>query len=228
MSSGVARLVVLDDDRLLRESIAHVLNAEPDLDVVAHTEVEGDGDMPADWERWQPELIVIDPGTAGSESTWPGQLARLPAGVPVIVLSALESDESLFVALRAGVAGYVLKNGSSDDLLRAIRTVVEGGSVLAPSVTRRLIARFSTPVDPRREVIEHFHLTDRELDVLTGLCRGETNAQIAGRLGIGVTTVKSHVASLLNKIACHSRLEAVVFAYEHGIAPTHRPAPWTT
>lgn len=211
----MTRLVVLDADRLLRESIAHVLDAETDLEVVAHADVNDD--VASHWTQWRAELIVIDPGEADTSRNWASRLSVLPEGVPVVVLSNVEDDGSLLTALRAGVAGYILKDGTTSDLLRAIRAALNGGAVLAPPLARRLIDRFSTPVD-RREVSERFQLTDREFDVLRGLCRGETNAQIAALLGIGARTVKSHVSTLLSKIACATRLEAVVFAYEHGIA----------
>lgn len=215
----MTRLVVLDADRLLRESIAHVLDAETDLEVIAHADVNDD--VASRWTQWQAELIIIDPGEADKSGSWASRLSGLPEGVPVIVLSNVEDDGTLLTALRAGVAGYILKDGTTSDLLRAVRTALNGGAVLAPPLARRLIDRFSIPVD-RREVSERFQLTDREFDVLRGLCRGETNAQIAALLGIGARTVKSHVSTLLSKIACTTRLEAVVFAYEHGIAATRQ------
>jgi DNA-binding NarL/FixJ family response regulator len=130
----------------------------------------------------------------------------------------LDPDEYVYRALRAGASGFVLKDISPEDLVAAVRTVADGGALLAPSVTRRLISRFAAPPSLDSSVVAHLdRLTSRERDVLVAIAAGSSNIEIAANLFIGAATVKSHVSSILTKLGLNNRAQAVAFAYECGL-----------
>jgi DNA-binding NarL/FixJ family response regulator len=135
----------------------------------------------------------------------------------VLILTTFERDDYIFEALRSGASGFILKNAPPEDLVTAVRVVAEGNSLLAPSVTRRIIAEFAQrPVRPSiKSEVEH--LTERENEVLKLIARGQTNAEIAGELIVSEATIKTHVSNLLTKLGLRDRVQAVVYAYESGL-----------
>ncbi|MBK9180379.1 MAG: response regulator transcription factor [Acidimicrobiales bacterium] len=213
------RVLVVDDQALVRAGFRMILEAEDDLTVVGEA---ADGrEALALTRRARPDVVLMDvrmPVMDGIEAT--RQLGRLPEGErpKVLVLTTFEVDDDVFAALRAGASGFLLKDTPPDDLIEAIRVVAAGDSLLSPSITRRLIEEFarqplpSTSPPPALDL-----LTDRELEVLRHLARGLSNAEIAEALVLGETTVKTHVGRVLAKLGLRDRVQAVVLAYECGL-----------
>jgi DNA-binding NarL/FixJ family response regulator len=208
------RVLIADDQELMRTGFRLILRAEPDIEVVGEAR---DGEQAADLAaNLMPDVVLMDlrmPGVDGVEAT--RRITTAHPQVGVVVLTTFDLDEYVFASLQAGASAFLLKDAKEDQLLAAIRIVAEGGSLFAPSVTRRLIARFTAP----SSVVQSASLdqiTDRESEVLTLVARGLTNAEIAAKLFISEHTTKTHVASLLQKLQLRSRVQAVVFAYEQG------------
>lgn len=207
------RVVVADDQRLVREGFAAILGSEPDLDVVA---VAGDGAEALEAvSRTHPDVVVMDirmPGVDGIEAT--RRIARTANPPHVLVLTTFDLDEYVYDALRAGAAGFLLKDAPRGRLAEAVRTVAAGEALLDPTVTRRLVERFMKPTaDP--EALGS--LTEREIDVLRAAATGLSNREIAEHLVISEWTVKTHVASILRKLGVRDRVQAVVRAYQCGL-----------
>jgi len=211
----VIRVALADDQELVRTGFRMILESEGDLTVVGEAE---DGAQAFELvRRERPDVVLMDvrmPVLDGISAT-----ARIvAAGLPtrVLVLTTFDLDEVVFEAIRAGAAGFLLKTGPADDLVRAVRVVASGESLLSPSVTRRLVEEFARRPSgaPPAAVNE---LTPRELDVLRLLARGLSNAEIAAELVVETSTVKSHVASVLSKLNLRDRVQAVVAAYESGL-----------
>ncbi|MCL4289093.1 MAG: response regulator transcription factor [Thermoleophilia bacterium] len=209
------RVALADDQELVRTGFRMILESEGDLTVVGEAE---DGAQAFELvRRERPDVVLMDvrmPVLDGISAT-----ARIvAAGLPtrVLVLTTFDLDEVVFEAIRAGAAGFLLKTGPADDLVRAVRVVASGESLLSPSVTRRLVEEFARRPSgaPPAAVNE---LTPRELDVLRLLARGLSNAEIAAELVVETSTVKSHVASVLSKLNLRDRVQAVVAAYESGL-----------
>lgn len=213
------RVAVIDDQALVRSGFAMILEHEEDISVVAQGATGLEAVDLARTER--PDILLMDirmPDMDGLEATqkiieqadWP---------VRIIVLTTFDPDEYIYQALRAGASGFLLKDTPPEQLVGAVRSIAVGGALLSPSITRRLIGRFAdrlavdTIYSSRLEV-----LTRRELEVLAALSKGLSNAEIAEQLFIGATTVKSHVSSVLSKLDLRDRAQAVVFAYESGLA----------
>jgi DNA-binding NarL/FixJ family response regulator len=213
------RLLIVDDQELVRTGFRLLLETQDDLEVVGEA---ADGAEAIERAReLKPDVILMDirmPGMDGVEAT-----ARLTASgiepLPrVLVLTTFDLDEYVFGALRAGAAGFLLKDVPRERLVEAIRVVHAGEALLSPSITRRLIEDFATrtdPLEPPTAVLEQ--LTPREREVLVLVARGLSNSEIAQRLVVTEATVKSHVGSVLMKLDLRDRVQAVVFAYEHGI-----------
>jgi DNA-binding NarL/FixJ family response regulator len=212
------RVVVVDDQALVRRGFAMVLGHQGDIDVVAEAGTGLEAIEAARTHR--PDVILMDirmPKLDGLEAT-----ARIieEADWPVRVLSLtpFEPDAYVYRALRAGASGFVLKDIPPEELPTAVRTVADGGALLAPSITRRLIGQFAkrlavdTAATGRLE-----RLTDREREVLAAIARGSSHAEISDELFIGAATVKSHVSSILTKLGLRDRAQMVVFAYESGL-----------
>ncbi len=209
------RVALADDQELVRTGFRMILESEGDITVVGEAE---DGVQAFEIvRRDRPDVVLMDvrmPVLDGIAAT-----ARIvAAGLPtrVLVLTTFDLDEVVFEALRAGAAGFLLKTGPADDLVRAVRVVAAGESLLSPSVTRRLVEEFARRPSgsPPAAVGD---LTPRELDVLKLLARGLSNAEIATELFVEASTVKSHVASILAKLGLRDRVQAVVAAYEAGV-----------
>jgi DNA-binding NarL/FixJ family response regulator len=212
------RVLVVDDQALVRGGFAMVLDHQSDIEVVAEA---GTGlEAVALAREHRPDVVLMDirmPGMDGLQAT-ALIVAELGAAVRVLILTTFDADEYVYLALRSGASGFVLKDIPPEQLVVAVRTVAEGGALLAPSVTRRLIGQFASQraVDPglARRLRE---LTARERDVVVAVARGRSNAEIAGDLFIGPATVKSHVSSVLTKLGLRDRAQIVVTAYEGGL-----------
>ena len=212
------RVAVVDDQALVRGGFAMVLNHQPDMEVVAQA---GHGIEAVDVARaHRPDVVLMDirmPQMDGLQAT--AQIVdELGGAVRVLILTTFEPDEYVYRALRAGASGFVLKDIPPEQLVLAVRTVAEGGALLAPSVTRRLIGRFATQRSVDGALAAQLRqLTERERDVVVAAARGLSNAEIAQELFIGPATVKSHVSSVLTKLGLRDRAQVVVFAYEAGL-----------
>jgi DNA-binding NarL/FixJ family response regulator len=213
------RLLIVDDQELVRTGFRLFLETQDDLEVVGEA---GDGAEAIERAReLRPDVVLMDirmPGMDGVEATERLTAAGIEPRPRVLVLTTFDLDEYVFGALRAGAAGFLLKDAPRERLLEAIRVVHNGDALLSPSITRRLIEDFATrtdPPEPSAAVLEE--LTPREREVLVLVARGLSNAEIARRLVVTEATVKSHVGSILLKLDLRDRVQAVVFAYEHGI-----------
>jgi DNA-binding NarL/FixJ family response regulator len=208
----VIRLVVVDDDDLVRSGLAAILDLEPDIDVVGHG---ADGvDVPWLVARSRPDVVLMDvrmPRVDGIAAT--ARLSERPDGPAVVVITTFESDDAVHDALLAGARGFVLKRSRPEELLAAVRTVARTDSLVFPDAIRRVAATRRTPTQPAWVA----RLTTRERDVLTHVARGQTNAEVAESLVISVETVKSHLRSLLAKSGSRHRTELVVRCYEAGV-----------
>lgn len=214
------RILLADDHVLVRQGTRELLEREPDLEVVA--EASDGQEAVALAKEFRPDVAVLDvtmPGVNGVEAG--RSITKACPGTAVLVLSAHDSDAYLFAALEAGARGYLLKSGSAQDLVQAVRTVHVGGSALHPDMARKLVDRFAHPggrptasAPPSANGTEA--LTERELEVLRLVARGLTNRDISGRLNIGQRTVQSHLANILAKTGSQSRTEAVVAALRKG------------
>jgi DNA-binding NarL/FixJ family response regulator len=219
----VIRILLADDQALVRGGFRMILEAEPDLQVVGEA-ADGSEVVERALET-RPDVVLMDVRMSaldGIEATR-RLLDALPA-TRVLILTTFDLDEYVVDAFRAGASGFLLKTAPPQQLVAAVRTVQEGDALLAPVSTRRLIEQAARPVTTP-PVLER--LTAREQDVLRLLARGLTNAEIAGELVVEPSTIKSHVASLLAKLSLRDRVHAVVFAYESGLVQpgaTGRPS----
>ncbi|WP_426513557.1 response regulator [Dactylosporangium sp. McL0621] len=213
------RVVVADDQTLVRGSIRVLVDTAPDLTAVGEAATGADAvDLAA---RERPDVVLMDvrmPGLDGIEAT--RQICTRPnlAAVRVIILTTFDVDEYVFAALRNGASGFLLKDTRPADLLTAIRVVASGESLLAPSVTRRLIEEFVRRPEPGRQPVADLdNTTDREREVLTLVGLGLSNAEIAAHLHVSLSTAKAHVSRLLMKLAARDRAQLVIAAYNTGL-----------
>jgi DNA-binding NarL/FixJ family response regulator len=210
-------VLLADDQEMIRAGLRLILAAESDIEVVAEAANGTAAVMAA--RRLRPDVTLMDirmPEMDGIEATR-RLLADTPPPTRVIVLTTFDIDSYVYEALRAGASGFLLKNAPPEELVNAIRVVASGAGLLDPAVTRRVIEEFArTPavVQPPPELAD---LTERELEVLNLVTRGLSNAEIAARLYVSEATVKTHVARVLTKLHLRDRVQAVVYAYEHGV-----------
>ena len=213
-SDGVIRVLLADDQGLVRSGFRMILGAEDDMEVVGEA---ADGLEAVELvARLEPDVVLMDirmPGLDGIEAT--RRVVQARPELRVVVLTTFDLDEYVYAALRAGASAFLLKDAKESQLLAAIRVVADGGSLFAPGVTARLIARFAEGA--ARPAVELPPLTAREREVLGLVAQGLSNAEIAQRLVISEHTTKTHVASLLQKLGLRSRVQAVVLAYESGL-----------
>jgi DNA-binding NarL/FixJ family response regulator len=212
------RVAVVDDQALVRGGFAMVLNHQPDIEVVAEA---GDGiEAVAVARQHRPDVVLMDIRMPRMDGLQAAQriVDELGDAVRVLILTTFEPDEYVYRALRAGASGFVLKDIPPEQLVLAVRTVAQGGALLAPSVTRRLIGQFASQRAADAGLAARLNdLTARERDVVIAVARGRSNAEIAGELFIGPATVKSHVSSVLTKLGLRDRAQIVVVAYEGGL-----------
>ena len=207
------RVLLADDQALIRAGFGLILGREPDIEIVA--EADDGEEAVANALATEPDLVLMDIQMPTLDGI--GATRRLLAHLPrtrVLILTTFDQDEYVVDAFRAGASGFLLKTAPPDQLLAAVRTVHGGEALLAPASTRHLIEHFAPPRPQADGTVE---LTAREQEVLQLLARGLSNAEIAERLVVEPSTVKSHVASVLLKLGLRDRVHAVVYAYEHGI-----------
>jgi DNA-binding NarL/FixJ family response regulator len=213
------RVAVADDQALVRAGLRMILQSEPDLEVVG--EAEDGGEAVELVRRERPDVILMDvrmPRMDGIEATRLIKSQAREQITRVVILTTYDLDEYVFDALAAGASAFLLKHAPPEDLIRAVHVVTSGDALLAPSVTRRLIEEFVRRPGPSRPVPgELTKLTERELEVLRNLARGLTNSEIAVRLYVSETTVKTHVGHILGKLGLRDRVQAVILAYEDGL-----------
>ncbi|MEU7578606.1 response regulator transcription factor [Streptomyces sp. NPDC041068] len=213
------RVLIADDQVMVRQGFSVLLNAEPDIEVVGQA-VDGE-DAVAQVAELTPDVVLMDirmPELSGIEAT-----RRVTAERPevrVLVLTTFDLDEYVYEALRAGASGFLLKDASADQLAEAVRVVAAGDALLAPGITRRLIAEFARmdgggPRGPLKSRVGE--LTERETEVLALIAQGLSNAEIAECLVVAEQTVKTHVGRILVKLGLRDRTQAAVFAYESGV-----------
>jgi len=215
------RLLVADDQAVGRMGFTAMLDSQPDMSVVATAH---DGQQAVRMAReFRPDVVLMDirmPVLDGIEAT--RQLSRVENPPSVLVLTTFDLDDYVYDALRAGASGFLLKDATPEEILAAVRIVGAGEALLAPSVTRRLIAEFAG----RKRLTappELDRLTPREREVLLHVAAGLTNAEIAGKLCLAEQTVKSHVSSVLFKLGLRDRVQAVILAYESGLVVAGEP-----
>ncbi|MFC5943100.1 response regulator transcription factor [Micromonospora harpali] len=209
------RVIVADDQAVVRAGIAAILDAEPDIAVVGQA---ADGEAAAAiTASTRPDVAILDvrmPGTDGLAAA--ALIGRRQPATRIVMLTTFGLDEYVFAALRAGAAGFLLKDAEADKVVEAVRVVAAGEALLDPGVTRRLIDRFATGPGP--DDAERLRgLTTRETQVLHQVARGLSNAEIAAALGISPSTVKDHVAVILSKLGVRDRVQATIAAYEGGL-----------
>jgi DNA-binding NarL/FixJ family response regulator len=212
------RVLVVDDEALLRTAFSSLIDAEDDLEVVGEA-VDG-SDAVEQASRLSPDVVVMDvrmPVMDGIEATRQITSSETAKPARVLILTTFDLDEYVFEALRAGASGFALKSRPLEELLSAIRVIAAGEALLAPSVTRRLIARFADRVAPARAPRELDSLTEREREVLALVARGLSNAELAEALHVSVPTAKTHVSRVLTKLGARDRTQLVVIAYESGV-----------
>jgi DNA-binding NarL/FixJ family response regulator len=221
----VIKLLVADDQPLVRGGLQAMLGAQEDIEIVGEA-VDG-GEAVEEALRLRPDVVLMDirmPGLDGIEAT--RRLQAHPGAPRVLVLTTFDLDEYVYQALRAGAAGFMLKDASPGQLAEAVRTVAGGESLLAPAVTRRLVERFVRRPPPSAAPPEELSdLTEREVEVLRLVARGLSNAEIAGQLFLSEATVKTHVTRILSKLGLRDRVQAVVRAYETGLVEPGEAAP---
>jgi len=221
---GVIEVLLADDQTLVRDGFRALIDREPDMRVVA--EAPDGVEAIALTRRHRPDVVLMDirmPHIDGLTAT--ARVLALPEPPRVLVLTTFDRNEWVYDALRAGASGFLLKDVRGDQLTHAIRTVADGEALLAPSITRRLIEQFVARRPAGRPQPAPGVLTDREAEVLRLLAAGLSNAEIADRLVIGHSTVKTHVTRLLTKLDLRDRAQAVVFAYESGFVQAGSPSP---
>jgi DNA-binding NarL/FixJ family response regulator len=210
------RVLIADDQALMRGGFRMILDAQDDIEVVGEA-IDG-RDAIEQFGRLHPDVIVMDvrmPAMDGVEAT--RRLTEGDSPARVLILTTFDLDEYVYGALRAGASGFLLKDRPPEELVAAVRVVASGEALLAPSVTRRLIEEFAKrPTQPTpSEGLEE--LTDREREVLALMAQGLSNTEIAARLFVAETTVKTHVGRVLQKLQLRDRAQAVVLAYESGL-----------
>ena len=210
------RVLLADDQALVRAGFRMILDAEPDIDVVG--EASGGRGAVTNAQSLSPDVILMDvrmPDLDGIEAT--RQIVQDDEGPRVLVLTTFDLDEYVYQALGAGASGFLLKDAPEEQLIAAIRVVAGGGALYAPTVTRRLIGQFAKRAAPPKVPAALAELTEREREVLGLLARGRSNSEIAAELFMSEHTAKSHVSSILRKLDLRDRIQAVVLAYETGL-----------
>jgi DNA-binding NarL/FixJ family response regulator len=212
----MTRVLIADDDDLMRAGLAAVLSSDPAIAIVAEARDGREAVQLA--RRHAPEVVLMDvrmPDLDGIAAT--RELTASNPEAKILILTTFEQDDYIFGALRAGASGFLLKRTRPEELIAAVHTIGAGESLLSPSVTRRVIDRMAAHVEPERSPTGVEELTPRELEVLELIARGLANGEIAAELVIEESTVKTHVKRILMKLQLRDRVQAVIYAYEHGV-----------
>ncbi|MET9263600.1 response regulator transcription factor [Amycolatopsis sp. NPDC004079] len=216
--SAPLRVLVADDQVLVRTGLVTIIDAQPDLEVVGEC---GDGQAAVKLAReLSPDVVVMDvrmPVLDGITATRLLAGPDVAAPVKVLVVTNFNLDENVYQALRAGAAGFLLKDAPPDQLLDGIRTVAAGAALLDPEVTRQLVGRYATRIRPAAADPGDLPLAPRELEVLRLVAEGLSNSEIAATLVLSQETVKTYVSRMLAKLGVRDRVQAVVYAYRHGL-----------
>jgi DNA-binding NarL/FixJ family response regulator len=212
------RILLVDDQRLMREGLRILLELEPDLEIVGEAD-NGQAALNA-YEELRPDVVLMDvrmPGMDGVEATW--RLRQRWPQARIVILTTFDDDEYVFEALRAGALGYLLKDVSGSDLAQAVRTVAAGGALIEPSVAAKVIAEFARVAPPARDAGVGLAepLSEREVEILRLLAGGLTNRHIAQRLSLAEGTVKNYVTNILGKLGARDRTQAAIRARELGL-----------
>nr|WP_255673069.1 response regulator transcription factor [Glycomyces amatae] len=211
--------MVCDDQMLIRTGLVTIIDAQPDLEVAGEC---GDGRAAVELAaRLRPDVVLMDvrmPVLDGIEATRRLAGDKVADPVKVLVVTTFNLDEYVYEALRAGASGFLLKDAPPTQLLQGIRTVATGAALLDPEVTRALVGRYAARIRPAGDVPEELPLTPRELEVLRLIADGRSNGEIAAALVISPETVKTFVSRILAKLGLRDRVQAVVYAYRHGLA----------
>lgn len=213
------RVAIIDDQHLVRAGFRMILAAEPDIEVVGEA-ADGIGGVDL-ITRERPDVALMDvrmPHRDGIDAT--REIVADGSATRVVILTTFDLDEYVFAALHAGASGFLLKDTPPEELVAAVRTVAAGDALLAPSITSRVIAAFvdgAAGLPATEEPLALSSLTEREREVLGLLARGRSNAEIARELFVSETTVKTHVGRVLAKLDLRDRIQAVIYAYEHGV-----------
>jgi DNA-binding NarL/FixJ family response regulator len=220
---SVVRVAIVDDQAMVRQGFGALLDAQPDISVVGSA---ADGDEVVGLvRRTRPHVVLMDIRMSRMNGLDAARAIQAMPGLEhprVLMLTTFDADEYVFAALRAGASGFLLKDATADDLVSAVRIVASGEALLAPSVTRRLIADYANRPDPQVAPSVLSPLTERELGVMRLVATGQSNAEIAAELFISEQTVKSHVSSILGKLGLRDRTQIVVVAYESGLVGVGR------
>jgi DNA-binding NarL/FixJ family response regulator len=213
----VTTVLIADDDHLMRAGLTAVLESDEEIEVIGQAATGREAI--ALTRRRGPDVVLMDvqmPDVDGITAT--RELAGAAPAARVLILTTFEEDDYIFGGLRAGASGFLLKRTPAEELIRAVHTVAAGESLLSPSVTRRVIDRMARQPVPQPGAADLELLTPREREVLELLAAGLSNAEIAARLVIEESTVKTHVKRVLMKLGVRDRVQAVIFAYENGLA----------
>jgi DNA-binding NarL/FixJ family response regulator len=217
----MTRVLIADDDHLMRAGLVELLSTDPTITVVGQAAT---GRQAIERTRTlAPEVVLMDvrmPDLDGIAAT--RELARLAPAAKILILTTFEQDDYIFSALRAGASGFPLKRTRPEELIAAVHTIAVGDSLLSPSVTRRVVDRLAQQPTPSLDRHRLAQLTPRECDVLGLIARGLSNREIAAALVVEESTIRTHVKRLLAKLELRDRIQAVIYAYEHGLT---QPAP---
>ncbi len=210
------RVLIVDDQRLVRTGFRAILSAEPEIDVVGEA---ADGSQALELAgELTPDVVLMDirmPGLDGLETT---RRLMTSSTVRVIMLTTFDADEYVYAALHAGASGFLLKDVPAEQLVASVRAAAAGDAVIDPSITRRLLARFAEAARPAATLPTRLDvLTPREVDVFRLVCRGLTNSEIAAELVVEETTIKTHIGRILAKLELRDRVQAVILGYEIGV-----------
>jgi len=213
----MTRVLVADDDDLMRAGLIELLTVDASIEIVGEAAT---GQQAVDrTQRLTPDVVLMDvrmPDLDGIEAT--RRLAAAGSPAKILILTTFEQDDYVFAALRAGASGFLLKRTRPEDLIAGVHIVAAGESLLSPSVTRRVVDRMAQqPLPDFSDAAALSTLTAREREVLAALARGMSNREIAAALVVEETTVRTHVKRVLMKLQLRDRVQAVIFAYEHGL-----------
>lgn len=216
------RILIADDHPVFRHGARALLESTPEVEVVG--EVTTGEEAIAQAESLQPDVVLMDikmPGINGIDAT--RQIVTTSPHIRVLVVTMFQDDGSVFAAMRAGARGYILKDATKDEILRAIRAVDNGEAIFSPAVASRVLAYFAAPASsfPKGVFPE---LTDREREILDWIAKGATNAEIAARLDLSVKTVSNYVSNIFGKLQVADRAKLIMVALEAGMGQTNKPA----